>query len=736
MHQPAASFHALVIGTDEYPQLAAKAQLSGCVNDARSIYDFLVERVAVPKDRITLLTSPAAEPQQLSSAENIRAALRALTAPGVVRAGDHVVVFYACHGVRLQRRGADAQSITYSGMSPRDLDYAHAGWDNLILDVELNRFWRQLTQKRASVTIIADTCHSGSSTRSIDGVARERCLPDVEPLSPAEWHELVSTHPALQSDAAERGDDASASRAAPGADADYVFLGACQDTETAKEVADTVLAPDGTQKKVRHGALTSALLNALRMVPSGQLQGLRWLDFFCDLREAVSRRVEGLNRGPQRPALEGNPARPVFGGAFTPFSPGFDARRTDKGYVVDGGTLHGLGVGAQIELFPADTANLDAAAHLAVPATITEAQPGISTATLDDPAAAARLADRARARLAQPGPSWPPMLVRFVEVPEALIEAAKLEAAARRSLLVRVAPGMPAHVEVRPWTGEIPEKAIGLHGARDGFVLVRSDAIGAPALLPATFQPKPEDIIAYLPGDGPRVKLLEDRVATLGAALGEGLAHYARYLRARDHSGGDESLRAMLEVKLRRGRAATAPATDDVTPPPEELIRQMPYQDIDPKTGFYNFDLGDFFFLEVKTLLPTSLRLQVGVVACSDDGLIEAVWPAPGERYTFDAGTTTYIGKDRQLPQYFNDNGRPDRQLSYWTLKLIAYTAAPDAGPINIQSLIQQVSVQDLFLKDMRPVRSLGRPQPPEERPRGYSWNLRIACHRGDPALT
>ena len=84
---------------------------------------------------------------------------------------------------------------------------------------------------------------------------------------------------------------------------------------------------------------------------------------------------------------------------------------------------------------------------------------------------------------------------------------------------------------------------------------------------------------------------------------------------------------------------------------------------------------------------------------------MQALWPAPGESYTFDAGKLTYLGVDRFNPLFLNC--RPDQQQSRWTLKLIVYTAPADSEPINLQGLAQLESVQELFAAVLKAGRSL-----------------------------
>ena len=737
----ASPWRALVIGVDAYPLLPS-AQLNGCVRDASGVRQFLVERLGVPPERVRFLSSPAADEADVATAANIRAAFAALSAEDGAVAGEHVVLFYACHGVRLTRQNADGTSQMYYGLAAADLSSGEQGFENLVLDREINRLLRQLQRRGVSVTVIADTCNSGAATRSLGGGARERVLKDLAPLSAEGWASLEARHPALAPPVGARALEPVPDRVGGFAaedlanDADFVVLAACQDTETAKEVYEDELDERGQIVPTAHGALTSSLMQALARVPDTHIKSLRWMDLIDDLSATVARRVAARNASSQRPALEGHPARPVFGGAWTPFAPGFTVRQAGDLITVEGGTVQGLEVGAELQIFPYETTDFDVSDAHPVAAVITDVTHASGVLALSDPAAV--IGPRSRARLVRPGPSRARMRARLRGVPDELITAAKLSDPGVVALVEIVPEDALAHVELRPHAGEIPpeiwgaypggalsETAEAFRGARDGFALLRSDQRGAPGLLPEGFQPTPDDVIAMLPGAGPQVDALAKVGATarLGEALREGLLQCARYLAVRDRRGGDEAMRAMLSVRLRAG------APEDTPDPgmeslPDALIAAT--RVVDPTDGVHVVAEGEWLFLELRVLKATKLRLNVGVLLCSDDGNVIPVWPPPGERYTFDNGRTTYIGEDRFNPLFLNR--RLDQRVTRWTLKVISYTAAPTSPPIDLSALALERSVQDVIALPLMPTRAIvGRPKPAPELPIAYTFDLAIA---------
>src|SRR5262245_14035419 len=98
------TFQALLIGVDAYPNVAA--DLRGCVNDALEIRRFLLDCVHVPEPAIRLLLSPGqASPAPLTppaDSRHIREAFADLLA--AVQPGEHFIVFFAGHGVRVDNK--------------------------------------------------------------------------------------------------------------------------------------------------------------------------------------------------------------------------------------------------------------------------------------------------------------------------------------------------------------------------------------------------------------------------------------------------------------------------------------------------------------------------------------------------------------------------------------------------------------------------------------------------------
>ena len=716
-------WHALVIGVDRYPAFPSR-QLSGCVNDADAMGRFLAEKVQVPDANLRRLLSPRQESDAATraTASNIRQAFSDATAG--VASGDHLVLYFAGHGIRIEREASAGAKDRHYGFVPEDVAKAAKGFANLILGREIYDFLRAIEQKGATATVIADTCHSGGATRGMDDddAASTRSL-DIEPLSHEAFEEFVAEHPALRS-ATTRAlvGGAAVSPFGGYAGGDFVMLTGCLDFETSKEHKETILGVDGAPVKISHGLMTHTLLKELERESSETIRSLRWMDLHERVRRQVAEQALPMGLGPQTPVLEGRPEKTVFGGEWQPFDPGFTVRRNDAGALttlnVDGGELHGLDPGATIAIYPPDTSDF-ASAGVGVNAVIVSSTAATSTAQLTD--ATQDVADRSRARLLRPGPAIKPIVVRVHR------DAMPLPVALRDRLLgcqdderFTLAEGdgaehAAAHAELRRWHGNVPAsmwpEPATWSGARGGWVLVKTTGVSA------------DDIVAYFPDAGGALDALApaDRDAALGTAIARGLGCWARYLRARDSRAVDDTLKPMLDVRLRVSRTETRPDDMDALP----LLA--------PADGVYTITDSDWLWAELRVKTSTTLRLQIGWLAYSDDGNILPLWPPQGADNSFALGDVVYVGRDRE--QALPLAARADQTVSLWTLRVLACTVPLGAAPLNIWSLAQE-TVQEAFAAaiDSAVNATRGGLRAPVaavafESPAWFAWDFRIAVN-------
>jgi hypothetical protein len=157
---------ALVIGIDAYRHVRA---LKGAVADAKDIDAAL--REAGTKDITTLIDS------QVDRATVLRT-VQSLTAR--THKGDLIVFTIAGHGTQEPERvrGSEPDGMENVFLLP-GFDLHGPATGERILGAEFNHFIKQFEARGAQVIFVADTCHGGGMTRSVDPRAAEMSFRQV-----------------------------------------------------------------------------------------------------------------------------------------------------------------------------------------------------------------------------------------------------------------------------------------------------------------------------------------------------------------------------------------------------------------------------------------------------------------------------------------------------------------------------------------------------------------------------
>jgi len=136
---------AICVGINDYP--GSYNDLSGCVNDANDWAELLRKDFGFG-DNVTLLTNANATRDKILSAlgDLVKGA----------KSNDIIVFTYSGHGTWVYDQGERDESD--------NRDEAICAHDGNILDDELRDIIRQINQD-AHLTVISDSCHSGSVTR-------------------------------------------------------------------------------------------------------------------------------------------------------------------------------------------------------------------------------------------------------------------------------------------------------------------------------------------------------------------------------------------------------------------------------------------------------------------------------------------------------------------------------------------------------------------------------------------
>ncbi len=228
--------HALIMGINNYKPANAvisssKAarnwrNLDGCVNDASAIKDMVMAKYAFAASDITTLFNEEASRQAIITQ------LKKLVQ--TAQKGDVVFIYYAGHGSQVKNSLSAELDKKDETIVPADA--WKEGVDD-IRDKELSAYFNQLLDKGVLLTVIFDSCNSGSIGRG-DNFLNDP--PKTRFIETADYDAKDATVP-----------EKPESRGA-------LIISAAQDFEFAKEQAD--------ENNIAHGAFTLALLRAMQQL--------------------------------------------------------------------------------------------------------------------------------------------------------------------------------------------------------------------------------------------------------------------------------------------------------------------------------------------------------------------------------------------------------------------------------------------------------------------------------------
>lgn len=320
---------ALLIGVNKYPNLPDFSQLRGCVNDVEVMKQTLETSFHFPPENITMLCDEQATGQQM------RAAMDRLVAD--CQPDDIVVFHFSGHGSRMVAVGDKPAGYDESIM-PSDSGRMNPAWPRQVApcdirDTEIQEWLSRLTQKTSNVTLIFDSCHSGSITRMQDEFEEGTRLRWIEPdLLPAHSSQLTP-----RNGQSETRETLGASGWIPVSDG-YVLLAACAAEQGAYEL-DT---PD-EKNSTRHGAFTYFLSQELNHAAENTYQ---------DVWDMVATKVNNRFQK-QTPQLEGARNRRVFDvHDFAPMRYLLVKERRGNELVLSGGMVYGVTVGSRWAVHP------------------------------------------------------------------------------------------------------------------------------------------------------------------------------------------------------------------------------------------------------------------------------------------------------------------------------------------------------------------------------------------------
>lgn len=148
---------ALLVGLNHYPDPVNN--LKGCVNDILMTSEHLQKNYGFAVEDIRVLADERA------TTANIRERLAWLASD--IRPGDVLVFHYSGHGSQVRDRdGEELKDHLDEIICPYDLN-----WDDPITDDELGKVFANIPDG-ASVTVMLDSCHSGSGLKAFEPMPR------------------------------------------------------------------------------------------------------------------------------------------------------------------------------------------------------------------------------------------------------------------------------------------------------------------------------------------------------------------------------------------------------------------------------------------------------------------------------------------------------------------------------------------------------------------------------------
>lgn len=280
--------------------------LQGAVTDVGILRELLISQYGFEPANIITLTD-----QQATGAAILDALEQHLLRPS--KKDDIAFFYYSGHGSQVADSLSDEPDCLDESLVPAD---SRAGGAD-IRDKELRRIFNRILDRGVRVTVVFDSCHSGSGVRGFDAGLRPRSVrPDLRDVADG-----LNAGPRPE----DRG---------------LLLFAAAQDFDLAYETRD----PDGNV----HGAFSWALENALKDAGPGTEPAI---DTF--LRAHARLR---LDMPAQEPMIAGNAqarltpflvARGERKRAKTPIA--LERVNPDGTYVLQGGWVNGITIGSELE---------------------------------------------------------------------------------------------------------------------------------------------------------------------------------------------------------------------------------------------------------------------------------------------------------------------------------------------------------------------------------------------------
>ena len=341
---PDAPKYALLVGITDYSR-DGLPKLDGCLNDVRDMRQSLIDNYGYKPENIRVLTNKDATRDGIVRAFRAQLGDNAALAPN-----GQFLFYYSGHGFQAPDLNGDEKLE-----DPNDTkDETFMAWDKDLVDDDVDilcRETRGVKNFTGALTVILDSCHSGTATRG----AAEPGKPKTK--SAQADYEAPPEAPI----------EASKIKGSPTAGSLVAFSG-CLSTQSSEEKLFPVAPKTGEKgatKNEFHGVLTYYLLQAMKTATRSTSNSQMW----TQVATVLSGKYDQL------PLLEGSqPNAPFLGGATRAVTPPIP-------YVLTGNTLT-FNKGVEAGAVKGGFIKVSSAGQPAKQLAITTASLGKATATL------------------------------------------------------------------------------------------------------------------------------------------------------------------------------------------------------------------------------------------------------------------------------------------------------------------------------------------------------------------
>jgi hypothetical protein len=177
--------HALIVGCcGQYKAQAGISLLKGTTNDAKHIYDILLDRGVQDKNIDYLVESDA-------TYHNITSKLKAKNQNNLLNKGDTLYVYYSGHGTSVGDRSVFGKKLSSdkdllnrlnnsAGLIPYDFDLNDPKHTLIITSRDFKPTFQALDAKGVNIVWIADACYAGNAHRSTNSLNPKKLFQDYQ----------------------------------------------------------------------------------------------------------------------------------------------------------------------------------------------------------------------------------------------------------------------------------------------------------------------------------------------------------------------------------------------------------------------------------------------------------------------------------------------------------------------------------------------------------------------------